>query len=281
MNKRLVTIQDISCVGQCSLTVALPIISAMGIECCVLPTAVLSTHTAGFTNYTFMDLTDEIPRISAHWKKEKIGFDAIYTGYIGSFDQIAHISNIIKDFWHEGIKVVIDPVMADKGQLYKGFTMEFARAMSQLISQADVVVPNMTEASFLLGVDYVESGYDKAYIERLLRSFDRLTTADVVLTGVSFEQGKLGIAVYDRQRDNISYYFQDRIDVEMHGTGDVWASSFTGALLSGLSLMEAGQVAVDYTVECIKRTMGDKSHWYGVKFEQAIPYLIKRIGLDG
>lgn len=274
MDKKVLTIQDISCVGQCSLTVALPIISACGMECAVLPTAVLSTHTGGFKGYTFLDLTDEMGKIASHWKKENFAFDCIYTGYIGSKRQIEVIGNIFDDFGKKGV-IVVDPVMADKGKLYPGFDMAFVKEMAVLISKADIVVPNITEACFLLGEEYKEE-YDKSYIENIFRSFSRLTKAKIVLTGVSFEEGKLGVAV-SSGNGGIKYYFHERIAVSMHGTGDVYASCLVGALLRGKDLLTCASIAADYAVECIKQTMDDPSHWYGVKFEKALPYLIKRI----
>lgn len=274
MDKKILTIQDISCVGQCSLTVALPIVSACGMECAVLPTAVLSTHTGGFKGYTFLDLTDEMGKIASHWKKENFSFDCIYTGYIGSTRQIEVIKSIFDEFGRQGI-IVVDPVMADKGKLYPGFDMAFVKEMAGLIGKADIIVPNITEACFLLGEEYKEQ-YDKAYIEKICGGFSKLTKARVVLTGVSFEQNKLGVAVTDG-RGGIEYYFHEKIAVAMHGTGDVYASSLVGALLRGKDLPASASIAADYTVECIKQTMDDASHWYGVKFEKALPYLIKRI----
>ncbi len=275
MYKKILTVQDISCVGQCSLTVALPIISACGMECAVLPTAVLSTHTGGFKGYTFLDLTDEMGKIAAHWKKESFSFDCVYTGYIGSARQVEVIKGIFEQFDKGGV-IVVDPVMADKGKLYTGFDMAFVKEMASLIGKADIIVPNITEACFLLGEEYKEE-YDKAYIEKICKDFSKLTKARVVLTGVSFEDKKLGVAVTNGN-GGIDYYFHDKIAVSMHGTGDVYASSLVGALLKGNNLLTSASIAADYTVECIKQTMDDETHWYGVKFEKALPYLLKRLG---
>lgn len=280
MNERVVTIQDISCLGQCSLTVALPVISAFGVETAVIPTAVLSTHTGGFSDYTFLDLTQEIPRIAKHWQEQKFEFDCIYTGYVGSKEQIAYIANFFDVFKSKDCLVIVDPVMADKGKLYTGFPVDFPQYMSQLCAKADVILPNLTEAAFLLGKPYVESGYDQDYIESLVRELSSICKGNVVLTGVSFEPGKLGVAVYNKKIDNVHYYFSNRIDVSMHGTGDVYASSFVGSLVKGFSLEESAEIAVDFTVECIKQTLPYKEHWYGVKFEKALPYLIKRARIE-
>lgn len=276
--KRIVTIQDISCFGKCSLTVALPIISAMGVEAAILPTAVLSTHTGGFKNFTFRDLSEDIPKIFNHWESENIKFDAVYTGYLGSFEQIDLMKEFI-DKKPQDTLAFVDPAMADNGKLYPGFTPEFAKHMATLCAKADIIVPNLTEASFMLGIDYVESGYDKAYIEDVLKKLTALGAKKAVLTGVSFAPDKLlGVAMYDSKNDEFFYYFTDKIDAKFHGTGDIFSSVCVGAVMRGKSLKNALEIAADYTVECIKLTMPDRDkHWYGVEFERAIPYLVKRL----
>lgn len=275
--KRIITIQDISCVGKCSLTVALPVISAMGVEACVLPTAVLSTHTA-FKGFTFRDLTADISAITSHWKQEKIGFDAIYTGYLGSFEQIELMHSLIADFGGGSTRVIVDPCMGDNGALYSGFTPDFAKAMAVLCSKADVIVPNLTEASFMLGIPYVASGYTKEYIEDLVLKLAGLGSRRVVLKGVSFDDKKIGIVSYDSQNQKISWYFHERMPQSFHGTGDIFASVLTGALVRGFELQDACRLAADFVVEAIRATLSHKDYnWYGVDFESAIPYLVDRI----
>ena len=193
MDKRLLTIQDISCVGQCSLTVALPVISACGIETAVLPSSVLSNHTA-FKSWTFNDLTDDMENILNQWKKENITFSAFYTGYV-SEAQIPIIKKIIKETSRNDAIVVVDPVMADNGKMYAGFVFDFPKKMSELCNGADVVLPNITEASFLLGIEYQSENYGEDYIENICNGLINLGTKNVVLTGVSFEKEKLGVAV--------------------------------------------------------------------------------------
>jgi pyridoxine kinase len=173
MYKRLLTIQDISCVGQCSLTVALPVISACGIETAVLPSAVLSTHTAGFSGYTFTDLTEDMPAISKHWEKENLKFDAIYTGYLGSAKQIEYVKNIFKVNGKDGCLKIVDPAMADNGNLYPGFDMAFVEEMKSLCAEADYVLPNLTEACFLTGTEY-KTEYDKEYIDSIIEKLKAL-----------------------------------------------------------------------------------------------------------
>ncbi len=275
-NKRILTVQDASCVGQCSLTVALPIISACGIETAVLPSALLSTHTAGFTDFTVLDLTAEFPKIIEHWKKEGITFDGIYTGYVlGS--QIDYINEICSTL-NKGVKI-IDPVMADHGAFYYGFDKEFAKKMCTLCQGADVLLPNLTEAAFLLDQECVLTGYDKAYIEGLCQKLvDKLNVKTVVLTGVSFSKDQLGVCVYEN--GNAAYYFTDKIERNFHGTGDIYSSAFVAGYMLGKSALEAASIAADYTVEAMRLTIPyQKEHFYGVFFETAFPTLLKKLDL--
>ena len=274
--KRILTVQDISCVGRCSLTVALPIISAAGVEAGVLPTAVLSTHTM-FPKFTFCDLTDEIEGISKTFSELELGFDAIYTGYLGSFRQLGLVSELIDRHRTENNLIVVDPCMADNGRLYPAFSPEFARAMAGLCAKADLIIPNLTEAAFMLGIPYTED-YDEAYISDVLKKLTDLGAKSAALTGISFEEGKLGTYCYDSRTDRYFSYFNDRMPVAYHGTGDIFASATLGALMRGHSLESALSVAVDFTLECIKLTMADENRrTYGVNFEEALPYYIERL----
>ncbi|MBO5908136.1 MAG: pyridoxamine kinase [Clostridia bacterium] len=274
--KRILTVQDISCVGRCSLTVALPIISAAGVEAAILPTAVLSTHTQ-FSSFTFCDLTPEIEKISLEFDKHGLTFDAIYTGYLGSFEQLSLVSELFDRNRGEGCKIVIDPVMADNGVLYKGFTEEFAGEMAKLCTKADLIIPNLTEASFMLGVPY-NPNYDEAYIRSLLKSLCSLGTKEAAISGISFDKSKLGVYSYNSETDEYFYYCNDYLPVAYHGTGDIFASSVVGALMRGHSTASALKCAVDFTLECIKATMADEDRRvYGVNFEQALAYYISRL----
>ena len=274
--KRIVTIQDISCVGKCSLTVALPIISAMGVETSIIPTAVLSTHTM-FNNFTCKDLTEEINPITEHWKKEEIGFDAIYTGYLGSFEQIDIIANLFDDFKTPDNIILVDPVMADNGKLYPAFDEAFAKKMATLCAKADIIVPNITEASFMTGMEYKEV-YDEAYIKEMLGKLSELGAKISVLTGVSFKEGTTGVMGYDKENNEYFYYSNERLNASYHGTGDIFASTCVGALTNGMDWKDSLKIAADYTAECIRLTMEDPAKpWYGVNFEEAMPYLMKLI----
>ncbi|MBQ7935078.1 MAG: pyridoxamine kinase [Clostridia bacterium] len=272
--QKILTIQDISCVGQCSLTVALPILSACGMETCILPSAVLSTHTAGFSGFTVRDLTDDIPGIRAHWEKEGIRFNAIYTGYLGSTKQIDDVQEIFDTMLTENGAKIVDPAMADNGKLYPAFDMDYVEAMKGLCFGADILLPNITEACFLTDMPYQET-YDRAYIEDLLAKMTAAGAKTVVLTGVSYEEGKTGVVVYEN--GSYSYYEHRKIAKGCHGTGDVYASAFVGAYLNGKTAYEAARIAADYTVKCIENTQDDPAHWYGVKFETALGDLMKNL----
>lgn len=279
--KRVLTVQDISCVGKCSLTVALPIISAFGVETAVLPTAVLSTHTA-FKSFTFRDLTDDITGIEEKWLSENIGFDAIYTGYLGSEKQIEIVANLFENFKTFGGKraeIIVDPAMADNGKLYYGFDEAFAKKMAKLCSEADVIVPNLTETAFMLGEKYTESGYDENYIKTLLKKLTGLGAKTAIITGVSLERDKLGAYGYDSLKDKFFSYYREKLPVAYHGTGDIFASALCGAKTLGKTIEQSTVIAVDFTVESIIKTMKDaNANWYGVNFEEAFPYLMRRIG---
>ena len=274
--KRIMTIQDLSCFGKCSLTVAHPIMSAMGLEVCPIPTAVLSTHTAGFTGWTFRDLAADLPAIAAHWKSQELTFDGISTGYLGTEEMIGMVADYFRLF-PEALKVV-DPVFADNGKLYPAFDMSYAAGVAKLCGQADVIVPNLTEAAFMLKEEYVPSGYDEEYIQGLLKRLTDLGCRVAVVTGVNYDGAHQGAVAYDSEKNAYFQYFREHIDVSFHGTGDVFTSALAGAVVLGKSMPDALRIAVDYTVECIRTTMPDiKEHWYGVKFESCLPGLIQAV----
>jgi len=254
--------------------VALPILSACGLETCILPSAVLSTHTAGFSGFTFRDLTDDMPAIQAHWQKEGIKFSAIYTGYLGSLKQIGYVKNILETMGTEDCIRVVDPAMADNGQLYSIFDMEYVEGMKDLCGVADILVPNITEACFLTGTEYKEV-YDEAYIATLVEKLLALGAKTVVLTGVSYEAGKTGVLVYENNKCH--YYVHNKIAKGCHGTGDIYASAFVGALMNDKTVFNAACIAADYTVKCIENSQSDPSHWYGAKFETALGDLIQML----
>ena len=277
--KRIVTLQDISCVGKCALTVALPVISAMGVETAVIPTALLSAHSV-FPDFTFMDLTDQIEHISNHWKTQNLKFDAIYTGYLGSKHQIEVVSRFFDDFKTDENFIFVDPAMADQGRLYTGFDMEFAQTMTKLCKKADIIDPNITEACLMTGMKYRES-YDERYVRKLMERLGDLGAKTVVLTGVTLESSKTGVVGMDTDSGKTYHYFHPHVSGQFHGTGDIFSSSVIGGLMNGKSLDESLRIAANFTYECIRQTIMDEtSSWYGVSFERALPYLIDQLRVD-
>ena len=271
--KRLLTIQDVSCVGQCSSTVALPLVSACGVECAVLPPAILANHTGGFKTWSFADLTGELKKVEAKWVEQGIRFDAFYTGYVCE-SHIDPILSIFDSCSEKGALRVVDPAMADNGVLYAGFGPDFPSKMARLVKGADYVLPNLTEAALLVGAQPKLSGYTKGELEDLIAKLHALGAKNVVLTGVSFSPDELGSAVSDGL--SVKYDFNPKLDKMSHGTGDVYASVFAGAVLRGKSALDAAALAADVVCEAIKATEDD--HWYGVSFERAIPFLVREIG---
>lgn len=272
--KRVLTVQDLSCIGRCSLTVALPILSAMGLETAVLPTAVLSTHTQ-FQNFTFRDLTDDLNGILAHWEKERFTFDAVYTGYLGSVQQIDIVLSMFETYRKCGSLLIADPAMGDAGKLYTGFDLAFVKRMAEVCAHADIIVPNMTEAAFLLGIDYRDAGYDESYIHDVLKRLCGLGAKTAVLTGVSFHDSELGVMAYDSEKNLFYSYFNEKLPISYHGTGDCFASCFTGALVRGEGLEGAMKLSADFICACLKLTMADPNRrTYGVNFEEALPLII-------
>ncbi|MBR0164527.1 MAG: pyridoxamine kinase [Lachnospiraceae bacterium] len=272
--KRVLTIQDISCLGKCSVTIALPVISALGVECVILPTAVLSTHTM-FRNFTCKDLSDQIEPVCRHWQSENVHFDAIYTGYLGTAEQIDQMKTLFATFRAEDTTIIVDPVMADNGRLYPAFDMAYAKKNAELCAHADIIVPNITEACFMTGTEYRET-YDEAYIKELLSALNDLGARISVLTGVSLSEGKTGVMGYDRDKDAYYVYQNDRVDATYHGTGDLFSSTCVGEMMRGKSWQDAMRIAADYTAHTIRVTLDNpEKPWYGVDFEKTLPELMQ------
>ncbi|MBO6046789.1 MAG: pyridoxamine kinase [Erysipelotrichaceae bacterium] len=271
--KRILTVQDISCLGKCSITVALPVISAMGVETVILPTAVLSTHTM-FQGFTVKDLSDQIEPITAHWKSQDVQFDALYTGYLGTIEQIEQMKTLFKTFKTDDNIIFIDPVMADNGKLYPAFDENYVKANAELCGFADIIVPNITEACFMTGMEY-KTEYDEAYIKELLDKLAALGPKIVVLTGVSCSEGKTGVMGLDTTKNEYFVYQNDRVDAAYHGTGDIFSSVCVGAMMRGHTWQKAMEIAADYTALTIAETLKNpKKPWYGVDFEATLPVLI-------
>ena len=271
MQKRVVAIHDISCVGKCSLTVALPVLSAAGVEVSVLPTALLSTHTGGFDGYTYLDLTDEIPKIVNHWKSLGLKVDAFYTGFLGSEAQADMVCGIIDALADRDTLIFTDPVMGDNGRLYSSFLPTFPEKMKTLCRRSQILTPNLTEACLLTNTEYRPDGYDREYIEEILRKLASFGAETVIITGVSLEKGTLGAAYSDTKTGESGFSFSENVHGMFHGAGDVFAAALLGALLNEKDIKNAVDIALDLTVGSIKRTYAAQTDTrFGLDFEHGL-----------
>lgn len=261
---RVAAIHDLSCFGRCSLTIALPVLSAMGCQCCPLPTALLSAHT-GFTGGSFLDLTEEMQRIADHWARIDIHFDGIYSGFLGSAAQIGTVRQFIGRFRGTGL-VVIDPVLGDHGQAYRTCTPELCNGMRRLAESADIITPNLTEASLLLEQPYETiQAIDPAETVRRLSLEGRRS---VVLTGYSTGDGQTGALCFDRADGSIQAVQVQRVPRDFSGTGDLFTSVLTGAMVKGVPLIQATRTAADFVQSCVARTLAaGNTDGEGVDFE--------------
>ena len=274
---RVAAIHDMSGFGRCSLTVAIPVLSAMGVQCCPLPTAFLSTHTGGFQGFTFLDMTEEMPRVAGHWKSLGLTFSAIYSGFLGSERQIGIVADFIREFRTPGTVVVVDPVMGDDGQAYQTYTPAMCGGMARLAELADVITPNLTEAAFLLGLDYRELPTDGDGLHRVEEELSLGGKRSVALTGASLAPGKTGAMCFDARTGRTEAVQTDFIAHPLHGTGDVFASVLTGALVKGVPLVEAAGQAVGFIHACAARTVEqDLPLREGVDFEPLLGLLTEK-----
>jgi len=262
---RVLVINDLSCVGKCSLTVALPILSASGITCDVLPTAILSTHTGGFEGYTFRDLTGDMPDILKHWKSLGIQFDFIYSGYLGNIRQIQLVSALKKEFLADGGKFIVDPVMGDDGKLYQGFERDFVDEMRELCREADYILPNATEACLLANCDYPLT---RENVREALTTLAEICPFPII-TGITLEKD---VAVYYTKRGRGIFSFtHENVEGFFCGAGDVFASAFVAGLANGRHEAEAIYLASEFTAKAIRRSAREvEDKRYGLSFEKEI-----------
>lgn len=271
--KRLLSVQDISCFGKCANTVALPVISAAGVECVALPTALLSTHTGGFTGYTFLDLTQEMQKILAHFSALSLSFDTVYTGYFGSREQLSAVKAAIPSLLREGGMLLIDPVLGDNGKLYSIYDEDYVAAMRAYCRGADIITPNVTEASLLAGLPYEGDGFDAARMDALFAALAELSVGAAVVTGVRYgaDGEEIGVAVMDYKNGRRLSLSAPRIEAPIHGTGDVFASALAAYLLNGFSLRDALSKTIAFMSAALADTVDSLSdHWYGVRFEDSL-----------
>jgi len=266
MNKKILTIQDISCYGQCSITVALPILSSRGIETAILPSAILSTHTSGFNNFTVLDLTDEMPKIINHWINEGIKFDAIYTGYIGDVRQFDMILKCKDMLLNENGLFIVDPAMADHGKLYPALNNDIVEGMKKICKVADYIIPNITEACFLTDNEYKDT-CDEAYTKQLLNDLYSLGAKNIILSGIT-NGNNIGASSFDG--NSIISVLQTKCEKSYHGTGDIFSSIIVANILNNVSLKDNLMDATKFIVDCINATKDDLNHSYGVKFEDVL-----------
>ena len=273
--KRILTIQDVSCFGKCSETVALPVLSAAGHEAVMLPTALLSTHTGGFKGFTFLDLTDEMTKIADHWIACGITFDCLYTGYFGSREQLKLVRDREEMLLREGALRMIDPVLGDRGAKYLIYDDAYVEAMRSFCVGADVITPNVTEACLLTGTEYAGEDYDPERTGALLTALGRLGVRAAAVTGLRFGADEIGVAVREYGSGRDFTVSSHRVDAVLHGTGDVFASALVGYLMQGADLRTAVTKTIAFLSACIEDTAAAlPGHWYGVLFE-------KRLGMMG
>ncbi len=274
--KRVLTIQDLSCVGKCSLSVALPIISAAGVEASVFPVSLLSTHSA-FESYERIDLSHLLESYEKMWEKYNIDFDAVYVGYIGTETGLMQVINCTDRLKNSKNVIIVDPAIADNGEIYSGISNKYIKELKELCKRADVLIPNLTEACILTGTEYKDFGYDDGYVKGIMKKLSHLGCENIVVTGVSFDDSEMGIACYNSKTGKYTKFFNKRYKGVYYGAGDSLASAFTGALMNGISLEDSLEIAEKFISEAVRLSKEKNSRWYGINFEYAIPKYIEMI----
>ena len=267
--KKVLSVQSLSCFGKSSLTVALPVLSAMGCSCTVLPTAVLSTHT-GYPDPYKISMTQDIAKIAAHWQDQGIGFDAVMTGYLADPAQAEAVLQVVETF---GEMVIVDPAMGDGGKLYRGLGADHVDAMKRLCRKAKVLLPNVTEAALLTGLPYREDG-DTAYLRELAQGMLSFGAETVIITGFTRPDGQTGFFGMDRTNGAFPYHAQ-RIGKHFHGTGDLFAATFAGALMAGKPAADAAILAARFTERVVTAT--EIASPFGIAFEPELPWLMQQL----
>lgn len=272
--KRIAVIQDLSCIGRCSLAVAMSVLPVMGVETAVLPTAILSAHTA-FDSFTFLDFTPEAEKIMNEWQKHKLRFDAIYIGYLGSLRLIDLTARFIANFRETDTQVILDPAFGDHGKLYTGFDDAYVQGMKALCREADIILPNVTEACFLLDIPYSEQ---EDLTQRLHERAGEMIGGrlrDVLITSCRFPGRQTGLICVG---ENAFSYPHEQLSMACHGSGDLFASVFSGLMMRCSDVRRAARAAADFTFDCIRNSMVCPDHrWYGVDYETMLPDLVRRL----
>ena len=276
--KRIAAVHDISGLGKCSLTVALPVISASGVECSCLPTALLSTHTGEFTDFTFRDLSDELLAIAKHWHSTGAVFDGIYSGYLASAGQVALLETVIDTLASEHTKIIVDPVMADNGKYYSKLGDSMCHAFRRLCGRADIITPNVTEATLLAGMDYHPGPHSEEFLLELFARLSDITNGIIAVTGVMPDAEHVGVSAFDARSGKRSSSYRDNAPGVFYGTGDIFASAFSALTVRGVSMEKALDTAVSLVGSSIARTVENSSpRRFGVDFEGALPDYIQAV----
>ena len=274
--KKVAAIHDLSCIGRCSLTVILPILSCLEIQACPLPTAVLSTHPGGFSDVVFHDCTPQIAPFAAHWRREAVEFDALYSGYLASEQQIELVARFMDDFSANHPLVLVDPVMGDDGQLYSICTAAMKERMLSLVQKAGIITPNYTEACFLLNEPWQPTVTRLADMEPWLRRLSDLGPAQVVVTGIPLPDDQIATLGFDRLTRQSWQLINDLIPARYPGTGDVFASVLLGRLLAGFSLPVAIRDAADFVASAVRLSVASGApRREGILLESCLPRLCR------
>lgn len=272
-NKRVLSIQDISCLGQCSTTVALPILSVCGLETCILPTMILSTHTGGLGTPHRRDLGADLLPIADHWRRQGLDFDGICVGYLGEPGQVRHILKIVETLRSPKGKLIVDPAMADHGRRYSGIEEGYEEQMKELCRRADVLLPNLTEGYLLAGKPYVQQP-DRQAVNDLLAQLEDLYGNTIILTGIGFEPGQTGFAL--RKDGATAFYQRPLVGKSYHGTGDMFTAVFAGGYLQGRNCYDAAVRAAEFVARVAEKTAQSPAHSYGTRFESVLPWLAQQ-----
>ena len=278
MQKRAIAVHDISCVGRCSLTVALPVLSAAGVETSIVPTALLSTHTGEFTGYTHLDLSDQLLPIADHLSTLGRSYDAFYSGYLASGAQVDQVLGMVDLLCDEHTHIFVDPAFGDHGRMYSLMDEAMPAQMRKLCSRARTIVPNLTEACFLLGKPYPKEGCTPEFVAELSQGLLALGPENVVITDIAFSGEHTGLAIQSKHMTQPVFQFRSRFEGVFHGTGDVFASFLLAGLMNNRTVQDAAAMALELTHEAIAVTLeGGQPLRYGVQFEKVLPRLWEKL----
>lgn len=269
--KKVATINDLSGIGRCSLTAAIPVLSALRVQCCPYPTAVLSAQT-GFDKYTFLDMTDEMIKYKKNWNELGVEFDCIYSGFLGSENQVDIVLDFVKE--REKTLIVVDPVLGDHGAIFDIFTEEMCRKMAKLVSIANIVTPNLTEACILTGEVYDKNFTSNERVVEIAKKISKMGPEKVIITGV-IREDKIYNYAYDKNEDKYFVVSADFNNQSYNGTGDIFTSIIIGLILNGHDLNYSIKSATEFIYNTIDFTSKFNTNpKEGIMFELFLKELI-------